>query len=904
VTTVTEETLFAAALEKGTHAERAAFLKEACAGDPVLRRRVEALLESHEQTEFLRTPAVERAAEMLGGAVNDWTTEAGPTSEDESDLALDFLAASEKPGTLGRLGHYEVLEVIGRGGMGIVLRAFDETLQRVVAIKVMAPALATSATARKRFVREAQGAAAIRDEHVIGVYAVESGERLPYLAMEYVAGVSLQQRLDRDGPLQLQEILRIGLQVAAGLAAAHAQGLIHRDIKPSNILLENGVERVRITDFGLARAVDDASLTQSGVIAGTPNYMAPEQARGEAVDQRSDLFSLGSVLYAMCTGRAPFRATGALAVLKRVCEDAPSPIREANPEIPDWLVAIVEKLHAKDPADRFQTAAELAEILGQCLAHVQQPALVPLPPTAKRTSQTRASRQRRWMVLAIVLSCLVAALGVSEATGVTQLTTTVIRIFTPDGTLVVETDDPAVKLTIEGDGGLVITGAGPQEVRLRPGSYKVSATKDGKPVGVDRDLVTITHNDKQVVKVRLEGSTTTAAGKAEPGNFVLLGGNDVPERKFDTLAEAVLSGSAGDTIEVRGDGPFVIDYLQFNFPLTIRAANGARPVFTSDPKRELPFRVFLAVHGPLRLEGLEFRSTSNSFRLLKADAPLYLANCRFQLIDRSAVCIESDRSCMIRNCELVSAWGAALAVRCDSRGPSDVANCIVVGHVNLDEFDIRRGTTIQFRGNSFVSPYTDTFFHALHSTDTPQDQVRSLPGQRVHVAVTENLIASKNGVYCLGQNEEFKPRFEAGDMEQWLPRRVKWDDQRNIYRPGKPYLAGRIRGAGDQRDRKLTLSRGNDFADWNRFWGLEDTGSSEGDIRFVGGDILAKALAEAAQFKSEDFRLRPDSAGYRAGPRGTDLGADVDLVGPGPAYERWKTTPEYKKWLEETGTLK
>src|SRR5947208_756630 len=136
-------------------------------------------------------------------------------------------------------------------------------------------------------------------------------------------------------------MLRIGLQIADGLSAAHAQGLVHRDVKPANILLENGVQRVKITDFGLARAADDASLTQSGTITGTPTYMSPEQAGGERLDQRSDLFSLGSVLYALCTGRPPFRAPNSMAVLKRVCEETPRSIREVNPEIPDWLEAII-----------------------------------------------------------------------------------------------------------------------------------------------------------------------------------------------------------------------------------------------------------------------------------------------------------------------------------------------------------------------------------------------------------------------------------------------------------------------------------------------------------------------------------------------------------------------------------
>ena len=160
---------------------------------------------------------------------------------------------------------------------------------------------------------------------MVDIHAVAEANGVPYLVMEYVSGRSLQDRLDQNGPLELIQILRIGMQTAAGLAKAHAQGLIHRDIKPANILLENGVPRVKITDFGLARAVDDASLTQSGVVAGTPQYMAPEQARGEPVDHRADLFSLGSVLYAMCTGQPPFRAGNTVAVLRQVAEETPRP---------------------------------------------------------------------------------------------------------------------------------------------------------------------------------------------------------------------------------------------------------------------------------------------------------------------------------------------------------------------------------------------------------------------------------------------------------------------------------------------------------------------------------------------------------------------------------------------------
>src|SRR5262249_46292193 len=167
---------------------------------------------------------------------------------------LSFLAPPSEPGPLGRLDHYEVLEVVGRGGMGIVLRARDTKLRRVVAIKVLAAPLAASSTARQRFLREARAAAAVRDDHVVAIYAVCDDAPVPYLVMEFIDGCTLEALLCRGEPLEVKEILRIAIQVASGLAAAHQHGLIHRDIKPANILLESGVQRVKLTDFGLARA--------------------------------------------------------------------------------------------------------------------------------------------------------------------------------------------------------------------------------------------------------------------------------------------------------------------------------------------------------------------------------------------------------------------------------------------------------------------------------------------------------------------------------------------------------------------------------------------------------------------------------------------------------------------------
>jgi serine/threonine protein kinase/WD40 repeat protein len=432
---MTERTLFLGALEKSDPAERTAYLDQACAGDPSLRERVEALLRSHE-TAGSFTGSLDGA---MAGPANSASGVLGLTSTGDPVLsqsaagdatqpgrpadaeALALLSPSGEPGSLGRLDHYEVLEVVGRGGMGLVLKARDAKLQRVVAVKLLNPQLAVSGTARKRFVREARAAAAVRDEHVVGIYAVSEEAPVPYLVMEYVGGITLEEQLRRSGSLEVMQVLRIGMQAAAGLAAAHTQGLIHRDIKPSNILLENGVQRVKITDFGLARTVDDASITQSGVIAGTPLYMSPEQAEGQHVDARSDLFSLGSVLYTLCTGRPAFRAGTTMGVLKRVCEDKPRPIREVNPDVPDWLCAIVEKLLRKAPAERFQTATEVRDLLARHLAHLQQPTLQPLPPPLPNRPGRRVVA-RRVGVLAGVLGLLAMLAWVI-----------VVKVRTPDG---------------------------------------------------------------------------------------------------------------------------------------------------------------------------------------------------------------------------------------------------------------------------------------------------------------------------------------------------------------------------------------------------------------------------------------------------------------------------------------
>lgn len=390
---MTERELFVSALEIEDATSRRQHILAHCAGDNRLLKRVTTLLASHDQDrEFLQTPVMQQlgkggpaelaaTVQMESGSTVDKappvneTVDIGVSTSDWDDLLpktpQEFLSATNRPDSLGRLSHYEVLEVLGCGAFGTVFRAFDEKLHRVVAIKVLTPELALTTLARERFLREARAAAAIRHENVVAIYGVEEVP-LPYLVMEYIPGESLQQRLDKQGALPLPDVLQLGTQIAEALVAAHAKGLIHRDIKPGNMLLEAGPrERIKITDFGLACAADDTNLAYNGMIAGTPMYMAPEQATGHKLDQRADLFSFGSVLYQMLTGSPPFIGNTSVTVLRRVAKSRPQPILELKPDAPDWLCEIITKLHAKQPDERFQTAAEVAALLAESQVRLQ-----------------------------------------------------------------------------------------------------------------------------------------------------------------------------------------------------------------------------------------------------------------------------------------------------------------------------------------------------------------------------------------------------------------------------------------------------------------------------------------------------------------------------------------------------
>lgn len=423
----------------------------------------------------------------------------------EVDFSVEHLDPSDDANVLGQLGGYDILSVVGRGGMGVVLKAFDRELKRLVAMKVLAPHLAHSSVARKRFAREAQAAAAVVNPHVIAIHHVQPAGRLPFLIMPLLTGESLAQRLKSRGPLELTEVLRIGMQAAAGLAAAHDQGLVHRDVKPANIFLEKGVERVVITDFGLARAADDVSMTRQGVVAGTPEYMSPEQARGEALDGRSDLFSLGCVLYQMATGVSPFRTDSTIATLRRIVDEQPAAMASVVPELPPWFNHIVDRLLSKDPARRFASASEVEKLLEQCLSHVQQPTSVPLPESVATPAANRSRRSplvRLQIGVGFVFALILAGILIASELNKGRLN---IQSEADDIPIrILQGEEVLKKLTVSQPG---------TTVRIPAGKYQVEVDGQIDGISVANGTVTLEPRNQEAVKiVRSDGRVSDATG--------------------------------------------------------------------------------------------------------------------------------------------------------------------------------------------------------------------------------------------------------------------------------------------------------------------------------------------------------------------------------------------------------
>ena len=307
--------------------ERTQFLREACQSDPTLIAEVERLLASYERvSERLKPSAPEQAPSSTSGE---------PT----------------------RIGKYEVLERVGQGAMGVVYKARDPLMRRLVGIKTISADLASDPGQRDRFYREAQSAGTLSHKNIITIYELGEQDGQPFIAMEFLSGEDLKSKLDRRAELTLEQRLQWMIEICEGLAHAHGKDVIHRDIKPGNVFVTREGE-IKVLDFGLAR-LRSSVATQTGAVMGTPSYMSPEQVRGEKVDRRSDLFSAGATFYQLLTFEKPYGGESIQGVFFQILEKVPPNLRELNPWIPKELEAIVTRAMAKDLGTRYGSADEI-----------------------------------------------------------------------------------------------------------------------------------------------------------------------------------------------------------------------------------------------------------------------------------------------------------------------------------------------------------------------------------------------------------------------------------------------------------------------------------------------------------------------------------------------------------------
>ncbi len=445
-------------------------------------------------------------------------------------LQLPALKPPQRPDEMGRLAHYRVLKVLGAGGMGVVFLAEDVRLHRTVALKTMNPEIAADARHRQRFLREARAAAKVEDDHIVPIYDVGEEGGVPWLAMPFLKGHSLDELLRRLMVLKPAQAVRIGAQVARGLAAAHAAGLIHRDIKPANIWIEpEGGGRARLLDFGLARdARPDREgrehLTRTGAMVGTPAFMAPEQARGKPLDARADLFSLGCVLYRAVTGRLPFRGPGTMDTLVALATQTPPAPDQVNSAVPQPLAALIMNLLAKDRSARPVSAAAVAAALEAMQEKqagpwpVAKPVAVPAAPRRQERNPwadltevveppaLASAPRRRWQ--RATAAALLLALGGMLAAGIIVIIKNkdgqeVARVPVPDGGSVETRKDGDSGKRVPADtnpdrrAAEWVTSIGGSVYMHRDGQQRViSAAKDLPASPFELDAVALNSNQK------------------------------------------------------------------------------------------------------------------------------------------------------------------------------------------------------------------------------------------------------------------------------------------------------------------------------------------------------------------------------------------------------------------------
>ncbi len=751
--------------------------------EATLQQHLDNCVDCQQRLEQLAAPATFRedvarqlpASAAADGGHHTVAGRYGPV--DPSDLW--FLDPPAAPEEIGRLGPYSILEVIGTGGMGVVLRGHDPSLDRPVAIKVLHRHTLRDPMARERFLREARSGAGLSHHNIVTVYQVEEFNDVPVLVMEFVKGQSLQAILAQGVSLSVSRILSIARQVAAGLAAAHQRGLIHRDIKPGNILLEQGSGRVRITDFGLARAIDDPSLTSSGMIVGTPAYMAPEQADGASVDHRTDLFSLGGVIHAACTGNPPFEGASSREVLNKVLLCRPPRLQTLRSDLPSGLVDVVAHLLQREPDDRFQEAREVAAELRQVTERVRSEADTVVNPTLatarprgprKKTGKPTSRFDRRAAVgLVAALLVLVAILVLSRPA-----------------------DQP------------------PGEMAGRRSSLGDPA----KPQGTD---------------AAVEG-------------FAVLGRDGTRQGPLATFAEALAVATDGATIEVALDGDVVVQPVVVDRPLTIRAAAGRRPQLVCSVGVEgRPWLTARADVVLERLTVKWHRVADRRARMagsaIRADgARVDLRRCRVECTrGRAAVEIVNAPQVRIADCELYHLAGPVMAWTPGREGQLEISNCVALGSVGIDM--VRSAEGHQHRLMISESTWVVDDLLAMHQLRPRNRPSRPVGSGDLFVELKQTLVAAEGALLAVRMPPDRLDRGGPPPPPMMLTRQLKWIDIDTVLAPGGPLVDIRIEPNGPEVPAPWAPRTPND---WTRFWkGLPESVLRH-EIRFAFDELWTR----------------------------------------------------------------
>ncbi|MBX3399006.1 MAG: SUMF1/EgtB/PvdO family nonheme iron enzyme [Gemmataceae bacterium] len=486
------------------------------------------------------------------------------------DKELDFLdpPSKEHPDDLGRFNHYRIVQKIGQGGMGMVFKAVDTTLDRTVALKIILPRYAENTKLRDRFIEEAKATVKVRSPHVAEIYEINVWRNVPYLTMELLVGTTLDKR---PKPMALDALRRIGFSIAKGLSDAHRSGLIHRDLKPSNIHLgtdaRTGKPTVKLIDFGLARPVNrDIEITKSGELLGTPAYMSPEQARGKKVDHRTDLYSLGVILHQLATGKLPYDSAneGVMAILTELATPEPlTSVARRTEKLPPSLAKLIDRLLSKDAANRPASADEVMKILKESLNEKVDPnasstgtAIAESAPYVSISDSTGPYEQsmafsemktepddrpvakpaRRWAWPAVGVGVVVAALVVAILAGAFN-----VKVKTKDGPVIELADLPDdAEVTVDGEVVKVSWNEGKTkaEVRVKPGTRTIEVKKDG--FRVTGEEITLAEGERKPFTVRLE---KLELGEKPAAELVAA----VPS--VVTSAELVVNGNADDRLK-------------------------------------------------------------------------------------------------------------------------------------------------------------------------------------------------------------------------------------------------------------------------------------------------------------------------------------------------------------------